>query len=370
MVSTETSEVENLAAALKHPIIRLLQTGNEPMTRNRTPVIWRLLDGRPGHENQVIGLTNAIERRISSRCCDISVTGTLRGWRCFLLPIRRRLRGLPSPDLLIGAGHQTHPLLLRLQREFGGQTIVVMKPSLPVSLFDLCLIPTHDHVKGQPGNVCRIEGALNRIVPSSRQVPEKGLILIGGPSRHYLWSATGVLSQISEVLSRTPNISWKLASSERTPAEFLAACQKFSPHAELVPFERVDRDWLPQQLAETATVWVTGDSVSMVHEALTSGAAVGILELPSAGPGRVSDSLRQLIHQGWVTPLSHWRNGTELKRPATPVREAERAAESVIHHCLQTMIAGNRTRLPGKYCDRSKSAGIPVESAATLSWGS
>ena len=31
------------------------------MTRERTTVIWRFLDGRPGHENQVRGLSEALE---------------------------------------------------------------------------------------------------------------------------------------------------------------------------------------------------------------------------------------------------------------------------------------------------------------------
>jgi uncharacterized protein len=336
------------------------------MAGNRNPVIWRLLDGRPGHENQVIGLTSAIERRIPSRCCDIAVKGTLRGWRCFLFPVRRGLSELPPPDLLIGAGHQTHPVLLRLQREFGGQTIVVMKPTLPVSLFNLCLIPTHDHVMGHPENVFRIEGALNRIEPSTRQMPDRGVILIGGPSRHFRWSGSAVLDQISRVFRGAPQIRWKLATSERTPSDFIAACSRFWPETDVIPFGNVDREWLPRQLAESATVWVTCDSVSMVHEALTSGAAVGILELPSFGPGRVSDSLRRLMHQGWVTPLSRWKEGTELQRPLCPVREADRAAQTVIQHCLQPIA---ETCVP-MFPDRSHAGVAAAESAVNLSWGS
>jgi mitochondrial fission protein ELM1 len=48
----------------------------------------------------------------------------------------------------------------------------------------------------------------------------------------------------------------------------------------IVPFAATSPDWLPTQLARADQAWVTADSVSMVYEALTAGAAVGVLDVP------------------------------------------------------------------------------------------
>ena len=97
-------------------------------------------------------------------------------------------KGLPSPDLLLGAGHRTHLSLLAARRSRGGKAVVLMQPTLPLYLFDLCLIPEHDGIAPRK-NVVLTRGALNRIRPSDRQESGQGLLLVGGPSAHFGWDA-------------------------------------------------------------------------------------------------------------------------------------------------------------------------------------
>ena len=54
---------------------------------------------------------------------------------------------LIKPDIAIGAGHKTHLYLLAIKRCFGAKIVVILKPSLPLKFFDLCVIPKHDDVK-------------------------------------------------------------------------------------------------------------------------------------------------------------------------------------------------------------------------------
>ena len=62
-------------------------------------MIWSLLDGRSGHENQVIGLTEAIARRVSVQAFDITIAQSLRGLRS-LIPGRLSFaKTLPAPDM-------------------------------------------------------------------------------------------------------------------------------------------------------------------------------------------------------------------------------------------------------------------------------
>ena len=56
----------------------------------------------------------------------------------------------------------------------------------------------------------------------------------------------------------------------------------------VVPVAATGPDWLPAQLARAGQAWATADSVSMVYEALTAGAAVGILDVPRQRASRIS----------------------------------------------------------------------------------
>ncbi|MFN3595388.1 MAG: ELM1/GtrOC1 family putative glycosyltransferase, partial [Thiobacillaceae bacterium] len=113
--------------------------------------LWRLIDGKPGHEKQSLGLAQALQRLAAARWYDVRVHGTaFASVRAALQWALRRFpagHGLPAPDLILAAGHATHLPALAARRAYGGRIVVLMRPSLPLALFDLCLIPAHD----QPG---------------------------------------------------------------------------------------------------------------------------------------------------------------------------------------------------------------------------
>jgi mitochondrial fission protein ELM1 len=98
----------------------------------------------------------------------------------------------------------------------------------------------------------------------------------------------------------------------------------------VIPVTETGPDWLPAQLARAGQVWVTADSVSMVYEALTSGATVGVLEVPRKQPSRISRGLEQLATEGWVTFFSDWSRHRPLSRPPETFNEAERCARWII----------------------------------------
>ncbi len=50
----------------------------------------------------------------------------------------------PQPDLFISAGHATHIPLICARHHFKTRAVLCMKPTLPCTFFDLCLIPRHD----------------------------------------------------------------------------------------------------------------------------------------------------------------------------------------------------------------------------------
>ena len=308
--------------------------------QNRLPfTIWQFLDGRPGHENQVRGLTEAIGRNQDVDVHNVFVGGHLSGLKS-LLPGRLDFGcALPSPDILIGAGHSTHLPMLASKRRFGGQTIVIMKPSLPLSLFDLCLIPAHDRLIFPARNVIRTEGALNRVQPSTSQDENRGMILIGGPSRHFYWSDSSIVKQIQAIVGNNSK-SWTVATSERTPASFLRLWKKALPKIPIVTSRNCSGDWLPEQLAQSSVVWVTCDSMSMIYEALTAGSRVGLLELTPFSDGRIPANISTLARNSLATPWSRWIKGHPLPCCRREFSESDRCSLVVLDYYLSKSRSG------------------------------
>ncbi|MCX7915831.1 MAG: mitochondrial fission ELM1 family protein, partial [Verrucomicrobiae bacterium] len=96
-----------------------------------------------------------------------------------------------------------------------------------------------------------------------------------------------------------------------------------------------DRDWVPRELSVAEHVWVTEDSVSMVYEALTAGASVGILRVPRRHSSRVVRGLDRLRAQGWVTGFADWEAGQSLRPPPQPLAEADRCAHVIYERFLR-----------------------------------
>ncbi len=231
----------------------------------------------------------------------------------------------PLPDLIMGAGHKTHWALLALKRCFGGRTIVLMRPSLPLAFFDLCLIPRHDNPSDKD-NVIETLGAINRVLLSSTRKVGRGLILLGGESRHFHWNTQNVMVQIKTLLNTQPKTMWTIAGSRRTPASCYDAIKAKIPESELVLPDEVTTDWLPQKIQESEQIWVTQDSISMIYEALTSGAKTGLIQLDQAlKRSRVGEEINRLLAEGRLATLSQ-----AAKTQVTLINEADRCAKLLL----------------------------------------
>jgi mitochondrial fission protein ELM1 len=287
-------------------------------------IFWLLGDGKPGHENQSLGLADAIARQTPCEVHRISIAGK-RGLPARIQAAVQASAGLPRPDLIIAAGHATHPSLLWLARKHRAKSIVLMRPSLPMGWFDLCIVPSHDF-KNPPRreNVIVTQGALNRVAPPDGGERSGGLILIGGPSRTHGWDGEKLLSALTEI---TATGTWQLTDSRRTPAGFLDEIRKRLPAVEVFPHQQTPPDWLPAKLAAAESAWVTEDSISMIYEALTSGASVGLLPMPrNQNHSRVLRGLERLVADGFLSPFAEWQNVRQLKEPPSILREADRCA--------------------------------------------
>lgn len=305
----------------------------QSIAEDKPLVVWRFVDGKAGHEAQTLGLVQALARRRAVECVDLE---TPSRWNAVCSWLIRRFpagAGLPAPDLIIGAGHRTHVALLAARRAFGGKNVVLMQPSLPTSWFDACLIPQHD-APPAAANVIETVGVLNPMLPASNARADRGLLLIGGPSKHHGWGTAAVVDQVRQVLAADRQMQWLLTTSRRTPEDCEVAMLALNEvNLQVVPVSETPRGWVAERLQECACAWVSEDSVSMVFEALTAGASVGLLSVPAlAEHSRVQLAAEGLVESGHVVRFAACLEHGDFTLPSVspPLAEADRCAAEIL----------------------------------------
>jgi hypothetical protein len=288
-----------------------------------------LSDGRAGHENQSVGLAAALARRTGA---SVETVHLRNGFPGNLRLAAATPNAAAAPQLLIGTGHRTHLPLLYAAARLRAASVVIMKPTLPTRLFDLCFIPAHDLKSTEtPEHVIMTRGALNRIPEELPPKQATGLMLIGGPSKHHGWNADALIAAVRAILNARPELTWTIGDSRRTPQEFMAKLSTLGLKAKFVPHGNTTPEWLPSQLLAATEAWVTEDSISMIHEAVTAGARTGLLPAPILAPkARVLRSIQDLASARLVTPFAVWSNDGQNLPVAQPFHETARCADLVL----------------------------------------
>lgn len=286
-------------------------------------------DGRPGHENQSIGLAEALRFRTGATVEVVRFPADAGFWRKRSLACAVADGGV-IPQLVIGAGHGTHFPLLAAARKFAAKSVVIMRPSLPACFFDLCFVPRHDLANPRDaGRVVTTRGALNRISEMPAVKTDTGVILIGGPSNHHTWDGAPLPAAIREIVKARPELVWTVGDSRRTPEGFINQLKECG--ALLMPHQQTQPGWLPAVLGAAREVWVTEDSVSMIFEALTAGANVGLLPMPvKKSEARTVKAVRDLLADGYVRTLAEWRAKPQAESVTPVLHETARCAEVVL----------------------------------------
>lgn len=297
------------------------------MTSKKTAVVlWCFTDGKKGHEKQTLGLIQGLKvhSTIELDTHMLHTNSTLQE-QC----------QLPLPDLIVGAGHATHLQILRSRLIFGGRSIVLMKPTFPATMFDLALVPQHDTCASY-GNVCFTEGVLSPSIDKDPD-PSIGAILLGGNSRHFIWKTEEIIGVVEEIVEQNPKKLWTICDSRRTPPSLM---QQLPTDYNVVPkpWQETSPEFLTELIASSSATWVTGDSVSMLYEALAAQAPVGVIELPlkssSRGSFKLARGIEKLALKQRVQLSS---NGLVLEaNQVVPIGDSElrRCAQIIVNRLL------------------------------------
>lgn len=275
-------------------------------------------DAKAGHRSQALGLYQAYQRLYPNQQVQWTEIN-IQQLSYFKLIFLRKM-DIAYPDYIIGVGSHTHFKVWLLSKIYKhAKTLILMKTSLPFSWFDYHIIPQHDrnNLTAQQQkllNVFFTQGVLNPIVNQQQHQVGRILIALGGSSKRHQWENNSILTQLLSIIQQQPQAEVIVTTSRRTPSNFLTEFNalfpaEFYPQIQFFPVEQTPQGWIFEQMQLAETVWVSEDSVSMIFEALTSGAKVGILSVKRLKHDRIIQMLNQLLEQ--PQPLSFSLNEAE-----------------------------------------------------------
>ncbi len=284
---------------------------------------WVLSDGKPGMENQALGLAEAVG--LANRVVRVVPRAP---WR-FLAPLRLAARlaenGLasPWPRLLIATGRQSVPYSLAIKRASPATfTVQIQSPGIAARHFGLIVPPRHDRLAG--ANVLPTRGALHRVTPArlaaeaARFAPALAhlphplvAVLIGGDNGVYRLTDAVADRLIAglEQLVKTQGAGLAVTASRRTSPAIVARLRQALANLPAVMWDNTGDNPYFGYLGLADHVIVTGDSVSMVSEACATGKPVHVVDLEGGSPkfdsfhaGLRADGLTR----AFSVPLASW----------------------------------------------------------------
>ncbi len=279
------------------------------MNRRDGPDMWVLLGPHKGDNHQVLALAEALGlpfRTLQMRYRWFAhLPAVLRDVTIAQLePEIRRQIAPPWPTLVLGIGQRSAPVARYIQRASGGRTKIVRlgDPMVSHLLFDLVITTTQYAVRDGK-NVVRLPITITsqRDIRPDREEQSwldrferpRRLIVIGGKTSLWRFDAN-VVTDAARALQRRADReggSVIAATSPRTGTALLAAAQAALGEDAVVhgQFPRY-----PALLHAADEIHVTGDSVSMLSDAIASGKPVGLIPLEPNALGELIQRVGRL----------------------------------------------------------------------------
>ena len=253
--------------------------------------VWVLLGRRTGDNNQLLRLAEALDTpframELRYNALHLIPPHILGATLSTLTAESKREIRPPWPDLVLGIGYRSVPVGLAIQKFSGGKTKLVRlgNPRVGPDKFDLVITTSQYPVPDAP-NVIRLPVGIPTAGPAEpngkevewlKRLPRPHrLLLIGGDTFMWALSPEAVARAASDIAHKGGSVI--PVSSPRSSPEVIAATR---PQLDNPPR-------YPVLLADADEIYVTGDSVSMISDAVATGKPVGIIPPERTATGRL-----------------------------------------------------------------------------------
>lgn len=266
------------------------------------PDIWILLTHAPGDNAQCLALADALDGPVATKRADwplTSVSDDRARIRDLLADTpdaeqRRQALGLqaPWPRLIACCGRRSERIAFWIKRRSQGTTKVVSigRAHGPIEQYDL-LIATPQFLVPERPNVMRVALPLmryRRVHTTTRAfvpVPKPWFtILLGGDVTQFAISTRALkrVARRAQAAAQRHGGSVVISTSRRTPPAMLAAVESVLERPYIYRWSENTGVENPYEtlLQQSAALFVTADSVSMILDACATGTPTFIIEQP------------------------------------------------------------------------------------------
>jgi mitochondrial fission protein ELM1 len=286
-------------------------------------IAWCITDGAAGNVSQVRGLASAMKLDFQLKVVKLRFP-----WKflpvgylpSFGLAIKHldTLKDEAIPSYIITAGRKSIYSSLYLKNKFKNKvkTIHIQDPKINPKLFDCVVAPEHDSISGQ--NVIKSKLAINHIndqllFSEAKKFQEKlsflkkpiVTVILGGKNKNYHFdkSQLSELEKKIDLINNKNSISLVFLFSRRTDNFIKDFIIKKYSHKHTVWTDQKNNPYLAL-LHLSSCIVCTGDSVSMISEALNSGKSVYVFRLKSKKKyNRIEKFNDKLLELGYIKEL-------------------------------------------------------------------
>jgi mitochondrial fission protein ELM1 len=268
------------------------------------PRVWALLGERTGDNNQVLALCEALGLPFETRTLHYNILRAVHARilgatiAALTLASRRTIRP-PWPDLIIAIGRRSVPVARWIRRASGNRTRIVLlgNPRVDPAIFDL-VITTRQYPVPSSGNVLLLPLAMTRFPDLPQPDAEEQAILSALPRPHLLMAIGGATkywklepSCIREALDRL-----SARATDKGGSLIVVGSRRTDPNVAQALRDAVTGEHrfyvddatprFPVLLRDADEIFVTGDSISMLSEAIQAGKPVGMIPIRQTSKGR------------------------------------------------------------------------------------
>jgi len=307
-------------------------------------IIWALIDQQTGHNNQTLGVCEALQNMFGY---SFSVKQVRHTWTAklpnFLLGAsgisfdHSILSAAEFPDIIVTTGRRNAPVARYIKRRLGKQQkhtkiIQMMDPECGYNEFDLLVVPWHDSFSREGANILRTAGAPNRVSDAALaeesvkwrgrlpDLPRPWIALLTGAdmgAKFPLLTGVDELAAGVSEMARKSGGSVFFLNSPRTGDKVTAMLE------ERLPQKRFQYIWgkggenpYLAMMALADVIVVTGDSMSMCSEAATSLASEVYIYVPEKTQSpKFRRMYASLYNDGYAKPFgTAWQKGGSRSR--------------------------------------------------------
>lgn len=204
-------------------------------------------------------------------------------------------------DIVVGTGSTTSYATKALAKRMHAKSVVMMLPRGYRYDFDIIFAQSHDNPPKQD-NIIEIPANFSYVEPKGLYQAKKHSIgiVIGGNNKIFTMSKEKLQAQLDTIIAEYRDYEVAITTSPRTSEEIELLVASYGFDYEVL-FSKNPINPIPDFLEQCETVFITGDSTSMISEAVAYGRSnVVILPLESQEENKFTRFIDALEKEGYL----------------------------------------------------------------------